>query len=37
MRDVLNDAYAIISLAIFLIAHVVGTHLNCLELSRQFK
>ena len=37
MRSVFNDAYAILFSVFFIEAYVVGTHLNCLDLSRQFK
>ena len=37
MRDVFNATYAIFFLIFFIKAYVVGTHLNCLDLSRQFK
>ena len=36
-RGVINDACAIFFLIVFIKAYVVGTHLNCLDLSRQFK
>ena len=37
LRGVLYDAYVIYVLNFFIKAYVVGTHLNCLDLSRQFK
>ena len=37
MRSVFNDAYAILVSFFFIEAYVVGTRLNCLDLSRQFK
>ena len=37
MKSVFNDAYAILFSVFFLEAYVVGTQLNCLDLSRQFK
>ena len=37
MRSVFNDAYAILFSVFFIEAYVVGTHLNCLNKSRQFK
>ena len=37
MRSIFNDAYAILFLIFFIIAYVVGTHLNYLNLLRQFK
>ena len=37
MRSVFNDAYAILFSVFFIEAYVVGTHSNCLDLSRQFK
>ena len=37
MRSVFNDAYAILFSVFFIEAFVVGTHSNCLDLSRQFK
>ena len=37
MKSVFNDAYAILFFVFFIEAYVVGTHLNCLCLSRQFK
>ena len=37
MRSVFNDAYAIIFSVFFIEAYVVGTCLNCLDKSRQFK
>ena len=33
----INDTYSIFFLIIFTKAYVVGTHLNCLNLLRQFK
>ena len=37
MRSVVNDAYSILFSVFFIEAYVVGTRLNCLDLSRQFK
>ena len=38
MRNVFNDTYAILFFDfIYKSKYVVGTHLNCLDLSRQFK
>ena len=37
MRSIFNNAYAILFSDFFIEADVVGTHLNCLDLSRQFK
>ena len=37
MRSVFNDAYAILFSVFFIVAYVVGTCLNCLDLWRQFK
>ena len=41
VKDLPNDAYAILCFLLFLIffikAYVVGTHLNCIDLSMQFK
>ena len=37
MRDIFDDAYLIFDLIFFTNVHIVGTHLNCLNLSRQFK
>ena len=40
MRGVFNDVYAFFLLLIFFIKayhYVIGTHLNCLSLQRQFK
>ena len=37
MRSVFNDAYAILFSVFFTEAYVVGTRLNCHDLSRQFK
>ena len=37
MRGIFNDAYVILSLIFFMKAHAVGTHLNCLDLSRRFR
>ena len=35
MRSIFNDAYAILFSVFFIEAYVVGTRLNCLDLSRQ--
>ena len=37
MRSIFNDAYAILFSVFFIEVYVVGTRLNCLDLSRQFK
>ena len=37
MRSVFNDAYAILFSVFCIDAYVVGTRLNCFELTRQFK
>ena len=37
MRSVCNDAYVILFSGFFIEAYGVGTRLNCLDLSRQFK
>ena len=37
MRSAFNDAYEILFPVFFIEAYVVATHLNCLDLSRQFK
>ena len=37
MHVLFNDAYAICFLISFIISYFVGTHLNCLDLSRQFE
>ena len=33
MRGIFNDAYVILFPIFFIKAYVVGTHLNCLEMS----
>ena len=37
MRSIFNDAYAILFSVFLIEAYEVGTRLNCLGLSRQFK
>ena len=36
MRGIFNNPYAVFLLIFFIKAYIVGTHLNCLGLSRQF-
>ena len=36
-KDLFDDDYAIFFLIFFIKASVVGTHLNCIDLSMQFK
>ena len=37
MKSVFTDAYVILFSVFFIETYVVGTPLNCLDLSRQFK
>ena len=37
MRDIFDNAYVIFRQIFFTNVHIVGTHLNCLDFSRQFK
>ena len=36
-KDLFDDVYAIFFLIFFIKAYAVGTHLNCIDLSMQFK
>ena len=36
-KNLLDDVYAIFFLNFFIKAYVVGTHLNCIDKSMQFK